>query len=303
MVNTMKPTHYLWMDGRILAWKNAKVHVLSHTLHHGCGAFEGIRVYATPKGPALFRLQDHLKRLQTSFGYFYERLSYSQKELENATVNLIKKNNLDKGYVRIIVFFGMKEMGVSATQLPIHTVIAVYPWNYLKKTEVCVKTVNIRRLHPKTAHLDAKIIGHYFNSALAGREAKWAGYDEALQLDYKGYVAEGPAENIFMVKKGTLYTPTTHSILPGITRDTIIKIAQDLGIKVVEKNLKLKDFYTADEAFFTGTAIEIVPIVELDNHVIGTGKSPVTKHLKKIYQSLVHGKVQKYLHWQTFIKL
>ena len=297
----MKPTKFIWMNGKYCVWDKAQTHILSHTLHHGGGAFEGIRLYATDhageKGSALFRLEDHLKRLEHSVSMFYEKIPFTRQELTSAICMLIKKNKIVEGYVRIIVFFGYKNLGVSAQKIPLNVAIAVYPWDYFNKKSVCVKTSKLIRLHPQSAHLESKIIGHYFNAMLAGREAKKAGYDEALLLDYRGFVAEGPAENIFIVKKKTLFTPTTYSILPGITRDTIMKIARNLTIRVIEKNMKLSEFYAADECFFTGTATEVTPIVKIDNHTIGIGKNPITLQLKQAYLDIVQGKNKNYKHW------
>lgn len=295
----MKPTKYIWMDGTIVPWKDAHIHILSHALHHGSGAFEGIRFYATAQGSALFRLDDHLERLKRSWSYLYEKMPYRKKQLTRALVQLIKKNDLHEGYVRIIVSLGYKALGVSALNVPAHLAIAVYPWDYIGKKSVRVKTSSLMRLHPSTARLDGKITGQYVNALIAGREAKKLGYDEALLLDYRGYVAEGPAENIFMVKNNMLYTPLPHAILPGITRDTIITLAKDHAIRVVEKNIRLTELYGADECFFTGTAIEIVPILSIDKKKIGTGRYPVTELLRKEYLCLVQGTHSKYNRWLT----
>jgi len=291
------------MDGKFKKWKDAKIHVLTHSLHYGGAVYEGIRFYDTPDGPAIFRLKEHIKRLFYSASAIELKIPYSQKELTEVAVELLGKDKIKSGYIRPIAFFGYGKMGLNPVGAPVSVSLAAFPFgSYLGHDLVKVKTSKFIRIHPHSTIADAKITGHYSNSIVASQEIRKAGYDEALFLDYKGDVAEGPGENIFIVKKGVLYTPPTGSIIAGITRASIIEVAHDHGLKVVEQNFKQKDVYEADEAFFTGTAAEITPIGSLDGKKIGDGKvGSITDQLKQDYLNAVHGKIPKYKKWLTYI--
>lgn len=299
----MEEVKKIWFNGKLIDWGKAKIHILTHTLHYGGGAFEGIRTYQTEKGPAVFRLKDHIKRLFYSAKVLRMKIPFSQKEIENAVLKLIKINKVSECYIRPIAFYGYGKMGLNPTGSPVNLAIALWPWEkYLGEKPVKVKVSSYIRIHPKSTVADAKICGHYANSILATLEAHKLGFDEALFLDYEGFVAEGPGENIFMVKDKKLFTPSKGSILPGITRDTVLKIANDLGIKAKEKKIGLDELKNADEAFFVGTAAEITPIAKIDNTLINNGKiGEITQKIKNFYQRIIHGQEKKYLHWLTFL--
>jgi len=299
----MDETEFIWMDGKLVPWKESKIHVLCHTMHYGMGAFEGIRFYKTEKGPAIFRLKDHMDRLMAGAKTCFLDVPFSQEELTEAVVLTVKKNKIDAGYIRPIIYFGYGKMGLPPTGSPVNVAIAVWPWgSYLGDKPVKVKISNFIRLHPKSTHTEAKICGHYVNSIFATMEVKKQGYDEAILLDHDGNVAEGPGENIFIVKDGKLLTPTFGNILPGITRKSIIEIAKDEGIKVVETTIKPKDLYSADEAFYTGTAAEVSSIGSVDDNKLGEAPGPITTKLKKIFTDAFHGKVEKYEKWLSYVK-
>ena len=299
----MEETEYIWMDGDLIPWDEAKVHVLTHTLHYGMGIFEGIRFYDTEKGPAIFRLQDHTTRLFNGSKKALLEIPYSQDQVNQAIIATVRKNGIRSGYIRPLVFFGYGKMGLNPRGAPTRVIIAVWPWGpYLGESGVRVKTSQFIRIHPACSHVDAKICGHYINSILASSEAKDQGYDEALLLDHAGYVAEGPGENIFIVKHGTLLTPPTGTILEGITRKSLMEIASNEGFKVHERSFRPEDIYDADEAFFTGTAAEITPIISLDDKTIAKGNiGPITKRLKDVFMDIVHGRDDRYKHWLTMI--
>jgi branched-chain amino acid aminotransferase len=299
----MKPTKYIWMDGRFVKWNNAKIHIFTHSLHYGGGIFEGLRLYNTPDGPAIFRLQDHIKRFFYSAEPVDLKIPYTQKQLCDVIVKLVKKNKIKNGYIRPIAYHGYGKMGLCPIGAPVNvSIFALSFASYLGSRAIKVKTSKYMRLHPDSTVVDAKVTGHYANSIIASLEIHKAGFDEALFLDFKGNVAEGPGENIFIVKKGVLYTPSYDNILPGFTRDAIISLAHDNGYKVVEKALKLKDIYSADEAFFTGTAAEIAVIGSVDGKKIGNGGiGPITKQLKDEYMNVVKGRNPKYKKWLTYI--
>ena len=299
----LKPTKYIWMDGKFKKWKDATIHLITHTFHYGAGAFEGVRFYDTPKGTAVFRLADHTKRLFYSASAIGIKMPYSQKVINEAILTLLKKNGVKGGYIRPIVWYGAGHMGVNPINAPVNVAIASWPWGaYLAHESIKMMTSSFIRIHPKSTVSDAKINGHYANSIQAILEVKKKGYDEALFLDYKGNVAEGAAENVFMVKKNVLITPPKGSILPGITRDSIMTVAKDLGYKVQEKTIKLKDLYAADEVFLTGTAAEVTPVRLIDKKKIGSGKpGPVTKVLNKTFMEIVEGKNSKYKKWLTYV--
>ena len=299
----LKKTKYIWMDGKFKNWKDAKIHLITHTLHYGGGCFEGIRFYDTPDGPAVFRLKDHIKRLFYSSSAIGIKIPFSQKEVCEAIVELLRKNKIKSGYIRPFTYYGEGHMGINPIGAPMNIAIAAWSFpSYLGHEIIRVKTSSYIRIHPKSTVADAKIVGHYSNSILASLEARRAGYDEALFLDYKDNVAEGPGENIFMVKKGIIYTPSVGSILPGFTRDAVMQIAKDLGYKVMEKSFKLKDLLSADEVFMTGTAAEVSPVGVIDKKKIGKGQAgPISEEMKKVYTDAVHGKIKKYQKWLTYI--
>ena len=299
----MKSTKYIWMDGKFKKWKDAKIHIICHTLHYGAGAFEGIRFYNTPDGPAVYRLKEHIQRLYYSAKSIGMKIPYSQKEMIEVTLKLLKKNKIKAGYIRHLIYYGYGKMGLYPKGAPVNVSIACWPWGaYLEGDTITVKTSKYIRIHPDSLVADAKICGHYVNSILASLEVHKEGYGEALFLDYKGNVAEGPGENIFMVKNGVIYTPPLGTILAGITRNSVITLAKDLGYKTVEKNLKLKDLYNADELFFTGTAAEITAIISLDKKKIANGKKgPVTTKIRKEYLKIVKGQNPKYKKWLSYI--
>lgn len=295
---------YIWLDGKIIPWQKARIHILTHTLHYGDGVFEGVRVYKTAGGsPAVFRLPEHLKRLEYSTKTLGAKIPFSAKLLTEAIATILEKNKITEGYIRPIGFFSGEKIGLAANDLKMRIAIIAVPFGkYLRQDGVKVKISKFRRIHPRSTDVRAKICGHYVNSILAHHEAAADGFDEALLLDHRGNVAEGPGENIFLVKNGKLSTPALGSILPGITRDAVIKIARDLGFKVTEKIIKPAELWLADEMFFTGTAAEITPIAEMDGKKIGLGKpGPVTALLQKTYEDIARGKNKKHGKWLTYI--
>ena len=299
---------YIWVNGKLVGWNEAKVHVLTHALHYGSSVFEGIRCYETGKGPAIFRLKEHMERLEKSAKIYMMKLPYTVEELCMAAVEVVKANGLKECYIRPIAFRGTGEMGIQA-QNPVEMAMAAWPWGpYLgeegQKKGIRVKVSSYIRPPPHSLPMNAKAGGHYLSSILAKMEAVRAGYDEAIMLDHRGFVSEGSGENIFIVKDEMLYTPPLHaSILFGVTRDTVMVLAEDLGYKVVEEDLTRSMLYTADEAFFTGTAAEVTPIREIDNIPVGGGQpGPVTLKLLKEYKEVVHGRRPKYDKWLTYVK-
>ena len=296
-------TKKIWLNGRLIDWRKAQVHVLSHALHYGSGVFEGIRFYKTAKGPAIFRLKEHVDRLFYSAKALEMKIPYSRKQISDAIVKTVKNNKVTSGYIRPLCFFDYGKMGLNPVGAPVSVVVACWPWgSYLGGKPIRVKTSKYIRLHPGSIVPDAKVCGHYVNSILASLEIKKAKFDEALLLDYRGYIAEGPGENLFFIKNGVLHTPKLGSILAGITRESIIKIAGDLGIKTKEGDFKLKDLYKADELFFTGTAAEVQSIGSLDRKKIGNGKAgELTTKLRRVYLDVVSGKIVKYKSWLTVL--
>ncbi len=300
----MDKTDFIWMNGKLVKWDDAKIHVLVHALHYGSGVFEGVRFYNTDKGPAVFRLKEHIARLLKSAKVFEMNVPYSQEQLEKATLETIAKNKINAGYIRPIIFFGYGKMGLNPVGAPVDTVIAVWPWgSYLGEEAVKVKISKYMRIHPKSLVSDAKVTGHYVNSILASLEAKAAGFEECLLLDFTGNIAEGPGENLFVVKKKKLFTPPLGNILPGITRDSIMKIAKDLGYEIEEKVISVKEAKSADECFFTGTAAEVTGIKQIDDVTIGNGEvGPITKQLKSAFLDVVKGKNKKYESWLSYAR-
>jgi branched-chain amino acid aminotransferase len=301
----MQELEKIWMNGALIDWADAKVHVGSHGLHYGSGVFEGIRAYETPTGSAVFRLSDHLKRFENSARLLNMQLPYSVAELRAASMELIGANGVAECYLRPIAFFGYGELGVAAADNPVDVAIMSWPWGtYLGadglKNGIRAKISSWTRVGPNVIPHVAKATGIYLNSMLAVMEANRAGYDEAILLTQDGFIADGSGENVFIVKDGTIYTPDlSASILPGITRDTIIQIAQDLGYSVVEKQLIRTDLYLADEVFMTGTAAEVTPLREVDDQPIGP-PGPVTLAVQKAYLDTVRGKSERWSHWLEY---
>ncbi len=301
----MRETEKIWMNGELVDWADAKVHVGTHGLHYGSGVFEGIRCYETPKGPAVFRLTEHLERLRNSAQLLYMELPYSVDELKAAAFDLIGVNGLPECYLRPIAFYSYGELGVPPGANTVDVAIISWPWGaYLgeegQRRGIRAKISTWRRVGPDVIPHVVKATGIYLNSMLAVMEANRAGYDEAILLTAEGYVADGSGENVFVVRDGTIYTPDlSASILPGITRDTIIQIAQDLGHTVVQKNLIRTDLYLADEVFMTGTAAEVTPIREIDDQRIGD-PGPVTLEIQKAYLDTVRGRSERWAHWLEY---
>jgi len=301
----VQKTSLIWMDGKLIPWESATVHILAHTIHYGMGAFEGIRCYKGADGTsAVFRLKEHVDRLFDSALIGGMEIPYSREEITQAILETLRGNKLDEGYIRPIVFIGAGAMGVLPTkENPIHVCIAVWSWGaYLGdeglKNGIRIKTSSYSRHHVNVMMTKAKICGNYVNSVLAKKEAVQDGYDEALMLDTDGYVAEASGENIFIVRDGSIKTTPLTSILPGITRATVIALARDQGITVVEQRFTRDELYTAEEAFFTGTAAEITPIREADNRLIGAGRpGPITLGLQEKFFAVVRGENPQYKEW------
>ena len=298
----MEPTASIWMNGQLVDWDDATVHVGSHGLHYGSGVFEGVRCYETPTGPAVFRLTDHIRRLETSASLIYMTLPYSVDELVKGTLDLLSSNGLPACYIRPIAFYGYGTLGVPPRENPVEVVIMSWPWGTYLGVEALEKGIRAkvstwRRVGPNTIPHAAKATGVYLNSMLAVLEASRAGYEEAILLTEDGYVGDGSGENLFMVKNGVIYTPDlSASILPGITRDSVMHIARDLGYEVVSKPLIRTDLYVADELFMTGTAAEVTPIRSVDDHEIGD-PGPITKAIQDTYLATVTGRDPQYSHW------
>jgi len=294
---------FIWYDGKLVPWREANTHVLTHSLHYGLAVFEGLRTYNTVNGPAIFRLAEHTERWFNSAKIYMMKMPYDVDTLLAAHKEVVRANKLKSCYVRPIAFYGSEKMGVSPKGATVHVAIAAWPWGaYLGQEAlekgIRVKTASFARHHVNVTMARAKFAATYANSILANMEAVDHGYDEALLLDVDGFVAEGAGENIFIVKKNKIYEPEIASALMGITRDTVITLANDLGYEVVSKRMTRDDIYIADEAFFSGTAAEITPIRELDGRVIGAGKrGPVTAKIQKRFFDVVNGKVAKYRHW------
>jgi branched-chain amino acid aminotransferase len=301
----VRETEKIWMSGELIDWADARIHVGAHGLHYGTGVFEGIRCYETERGPAVFRLDDHLRRLENSGRLLYMELPYSVEELRSATHELIAANGLPECYIRPIAFYGYGELGVHTRGNPVEVVIMSWPWGaYLgeegQNAGIRVMISSWRRVGPNTIPHVAKATGIYLNSMLATHEAARTGYDEAILLTEDGYVADGSGENIFVIKDGVVATPDlAASILPGITRDTVIQIAQDLGYPVVQKQLIRTDLYLADEVFMCGTAVEVTPIRSVDDHEIGP-PGPITKEIQKAFLDTVRGRSERWGHWLDY---
>jgi branched-chain amino acid aminotransferase len=301
----MRETEKIWMNGEFVDWADAKIHVGTHGLHYGTGVFEGIRCYETPRGPAVFRLRDHLARLDASARLLNMDLGYSVDDLRAVSLDLIGRNGLPECYLRPIAFYGYGELGVSAEGNPVDVVIMSWPWaTYLGeegvKNGIRAKVSSWKRVGPNTIPHAAKATGIYLNSMLAVSEANRAGYDEAILLTDDGFIADGSGENVFIVKDGTIVTPPlSTSILPGITRETVIEIAQELGHTVEERNLIRTDLYLADEIFMTGTAAEVTPIRSVDDQEVGP-PGEMTRMLQKAYMETVRGGSERWSHWLDY---
>jgi branched-chain amino acid aminotransferase len=297
----------IWMDGKLVPWDQAQVHVLTHSLHYGLGIFEGIRCYKGEKGSAIFRLKEHIARLFASAHIMRMKLPFAPEQLEAAVVETVRANRLDACYIRPIAFIGSGEMGLYVKENPIHVAVAAWSWGtYLGdeglRNGIRVKISSITRHHVNISLTKAKVTGYYVNSQLAKYETKEAGYDEALLLDTEGYVAEGPGENIFIVRNGVLKTTPLTSILEGITRDSVLQLAREASIPVAEVRFTRDELYLADEAFFTGTAAELTPIRDVDGRTIGNGKpGPITQRLQERFFSIVRGTDPAHRAWLTSI--
>jgi branched-chain amino acid aminotransferase len=303
----MEKSDWIWMNGEFVAWEDATVHVLSHGLHYGTGVFEGIRCYETDRGPAVFRHSEHLARLEKSAELYYLKLPYAAAELRAATHELIRKNGLQSCYIRPLAFRGYGEMGLYAKSAPVDVMVAVWPWGaYLgdegKQHGVRAKVSSWRRISPNGLIPHAKASGQYLNSILAKTEAANAGYDEAILLEDNGTVCEGSGENIFIIREGEIATPGhTASILDGISRKSVIQIAEDLGFNVVERDIARSELYLAEEAFLVGTAAEMVPLREVDDHSLGE-PGEVTRQIQAKFEDALHGRAPEYAEWLDLVE-
>jgi branched-chain amino acid aminotransferase len=302
----MERADLIWQNGEFVPWDEAKVHVLTHGLHYGTGVFEGVRCYDTEHGPAVFRHREHLARLEKSAELYYFKLPYSLEELREATKELLRRIGLRSGYIRPLAFRGYGEMGLYAKSAPIDVIIAAWPWgSYLgddgKEHGIRAKVSSWRTISGDSLIPHAKASGQYLNSILAKTEATEAGYEEAILLDQHGHVSEGSGENVFIVREGTLITPGhTSSILDGITRNAVVQIATDLGYKVEERAVARAELYLADEVFLTGTAAELVPVREVDDHPLGE-PGEITKVIQAKFEDALHGRAEEYLEWLDFV--
>ncbi|HEX7034225.1 MAG TPA: branched-chain amino acid transaminase [Pseudomonadales bacterium] len=299
---------WIWHNGELVPWREAKVHVLTHTLHYGVGVFEGVRAYDTPRGPCIFRLKDHTRRLFESAHILGLAIPYSRDEVNAAQREVFRANGLREGYLRPMVYLGSEAMGLRAKGLSVNLCIAAWPWpDYMdpdsRERGIKVRTSSYTRHHVNITMCKAKSNGNYINSILALHEALDSGCDEALLLDNEGYVAEGSGENVFIVRDGVLHTPELTSCLAGITRDTILKLADEMGLTVRERRITRDEVYIADEAFFTGTAAEVLPIRELDGRRIGDGRrGPITERLQSVYFDQVRGRRNSFPEWHDLVE-
>jgi branched-chain amino acid aminotransferase len=296
----------IWMDGQMVEWRDAKIHVLSHTLHYGCGAFEGVRAYKTERGTQIFRLREHTERLFNSAKILRMKIPFTLEQVMQAQCDVVRENNLESGYLRPLTWIGDQKLGVSPRGNTIHLMVAAWPWGaYLGEEGMArgirVKTSSYTRHHVNITMTQAKAVSNYTNSILANMEATDDGYDEALLLDASGFVSEGAGENLFVIKGGVVYTPDLSAgALNGITRNTVFAICQDLGLKLVEKRITRDEVYICDEAFFTGTAAEVTPIRELDRIELGAGsRGPITEKIQSAFFDIVLGRNPKYAGWLT----
>ncbi|MEK6984606.1 MAG: branched-chain amino acid transaminase [Nanoarchaeota archaeon] len=298
----IKTTKYIWIDGKFVRWQEAKVHILTHALHYGSSVFEGIHSYKTDKGTAIFRLDEHIKRLFYSANSMCMSFKLTKKQLKNLIIGLVNINKLKDAYIRPLAYYGYGKVGVFPRDVPTSIAIIAMPWEHYYSKPLRVMTSKFERHSEKSTVFGAKIGGNYANSILAMYDSRKKGYDEALMLDHQGFVSEGPAENIFLVKNGGLITPNSRSALHGITRKSILEISKDMGIKSYEKRVKLSEVKNADELFYCGTATEIAPIIAADDKKIGNGKvGEVTSKLRNKFYSIVRGKDKNYARWLTFV--
>jgi len=299
---------WIWLDGELVPWREAKVHVLTHTLHYGMGVFEGVRAYQTDEGAAIFRLKEHTKRLFNSAKILQMPMPFDEQTISDAQKMVVRENGLSSAYLRPMCFYGSEGMGLRADNLNVHCMIAAWEWgSYLgadnMERGIRIKTSSYTRHHVNITMCKAKANGNYMNSMMALREAMNDGYDEAMLLDNEGYVAEGSGENIFIIRDGTIYTPDLTSALDGITRNTIMHLAKEINVPIIEKRITRDEVYIADEAFFTGTAAEVTPIREVDNRTIGNGgRGPITEKLQTMYFDQVHGRREQYPEWLSLVK-
>ncbi|MCL4475795.1 MAG: branched-chain amino acid transaminase [Nitrospirae bacterium] len=303
----IEKTEKIWMDGEFVEWEKANIHILTHSLHYGLGVFEGIRCYATEKGPAIFRLKEHVERLFSSAHIFLMKIPFTEKEIMEAIIKTVAVNKIKECYIRPLVYIGYGAMGLYPKDNPVKVSIAVWPWGTYLGEEGITKGIRIKvssfiRGHVNSNLSRGKVCGYYVNSQLAKKEAISCGYDEALLLDTEGYVSEGSGENVFIVRNGALKTTPLTSILEGITRDSIMEIARNEGIATVEERFTRDELYIAEEAFFTGTAAEVTPIREVDGRTIGEGKpGKVTKKLQSLFFDVVKGRNRQYESWLTYV--
>ena len=298
---------YIWKNGSFEKWNDSNVHILSHTLHYGTGVFEGVRAYKTENGPAIFRLIDHTSRLFDAASKISIKIPFSESELNAAQCDTLLKNNLEEGYIRPIVYLGNEGLGLRAKDLSINVAIAAWEWPSYMDPKAKENGISVMKSSHKQyenpLHSGNKIIGTYFSNTMALHEALDNGADEAIMLDKDGFISEGSGENIFIVKNDSIFTPTTNHCLNGITRQSVIQIAKDLEFSIQEKNLEYDDLLNADEAFFTGTAVEITPISELDNNLISNGsRGEITQRLQEKFQEIIYGQDKSYQNWLTYIK-
>lgn len=297
----------IWLDGKWVAWRDAKVHVLTHTLHYGAGVFEGLRAYHAEQGTAIFKMKEHTDRLFRSAHIMNMPMPFSKDEINQAQCDAIVKNSLDSAYIRTMCFYGSEGMGLRADNLKVHVMIAAWTWGAYLGAEnmergIRIRTSSYTRNHVNSTMCKAKANGNYINSILALQEAQSTGYDEALLLDHEGFAAEGSGENLFIVRGGRLYTPETTSALEGITRDTIMTIAEEQGLPLTVKRITRDEVYIADEAFFTGSAAEVTPIREYDGRTIGNGgRGPITEKLQALYFDYVHGRRADHDEWLSYV--
>ena len=298
---------YIWKNGSFEKWNDSNVHILSHTLHYGTGVFEGVRAYKTENGPAIFRLVDHTSRLFDAASKISIKIPFSESELNAAQCDTLSKNNLEEGYIRPIVYLGNEGLGLRAKDLSINVAIAAWEWPSYMDPKAKENGISVMKSSHKQyenpLHSGNKIIGTYFSNTMALHEALDNGADEAIMLDKDGFISEGSGENIFIVKNDSIFTPTTNHCLNGITRQSVIQIAKDLDFSIQEKNLEYDDLLNADEAFFTGTAVEITPISKLDNNLISNGsRGEITQRLQEKFQEIIYGQDKSYQNWLTYIK-
>ena len=298
---------YIWKNGSFEKWNDSNVHILSHTLHYGTGVFEGVRAYKTENGPAIFRLIDHTNRLFDAASKISIKIPFSESELNTAQCDILLKNNLEEGYIRPIVYLGNEGLGLRAKDLSINVAIAAWEWPSYMDPKAKENGISVMKSSHKQyenpLHSGNKIIGTYFSNTMALHEALDNGADEAIMLDKDGFISEGSGENIFIVKNDSIFTPTTNHCLNGITRQSVIQIAKDLDFSIHEKNLEYDDLLNADEAFFTGTAVEITPISKLDNNLISNGsRGEITQRLQEKFQEIIYGQDKSYQNWLTYIK-